>query len=160
MRPMATEPTWIIWRPRRAPDTAPHLLLSRARHLSPGIWRAQRNQHADRTRPGHSNRPHPNRAGQDLNRRNHRPSSPLKVMKNSFRPAASRLGSAISPPLSSRLERSAVEGPAVPRSSLENVFRQSLATTRWDEKRSLFSNDPLWKRRPPLCHLDRNSEGA
>src|SRR5580704_499001 len=28
-----------------------------------------------------------------------------------------------------------------------------------DEKRVLFSNYTQWKRRPPLCHLDRRSHG-
>jgi hypothetical protein len=32
--------------------------------------------------------------------------------------------------------------------------------TQGDEKRVLFSNYRRWERRPPLCHLDRSSEGA
>ena len=35
-----------------------------------------------------------------------------------------------------------------------------LRPTQGDEKRALFSNYCCWKRRPPLCHLDRRSEGA
>ena len=35
-----------------------------------------------------------------------------------------------------------------------------LRPTQGDEKRVLFSNYCCWKRRPPLCHLDRSSEGA
>src|SRR6202034_471097 len=31
--------------------------------------------------------------------------------------------------------------------------------TQGDEKRVLFSNYCCWKRRPPLCHLDRRSHG-
>src|SRR5580698_1603489 len=31
--------------------------------------------------------------------------------------------------------------------------------TQGDEKRVLFSNYCCWKRRPPLCHLDRRSYG-
>src|ERR1700735_709980 len=31
--------------------------------------------------------------------------------------------------------------------------------TQGDEKRVLFSNNCRWKRRPPLCHLDRRSHG-
>jgi hypothetical protein len=34
-----------------------------------------------------------------------------------------------------------------------------LRPTQGDEKR-FSSNYCLWKRRPPLCHLDRSSEGA
>src|ERR1700679_2188891 len=32
--------------------------------------------------------------------------------------------------------------------------------TQRDEKRVLFSNYCRWERRPPLCQLDRSSEGA
>jgi hypothetical protein len=35
-----------------------------------------------------------------------------------------------------------------------------LRPTQGDEKRVLFSNYRRRKRRPPLCHLDRSSEGA
>src|ERR1700744_6185104 len=35
-----------------------------------------------------------------------------------------------------------------------------LRPTQGDEKRVLFSNHTQWKRRPPLCHLDRSSEGG
>jgi hypothetical protein len=34
-----------------------------------------------------------------------------------------------------------------------------LRPTQGDEKRILFSNHTQWKRRPPLCHLDRRSHG-
>src|SRR5580698_2877856 len=34
-----------------------------------------------------------------------------------------------------------------------------LRPTQGDEKRVLFSNHTQWKRRPPLCHLDRRSHG-
>src|SRR3984885_4687794 len=34
-----------------------------------------------------------------------------------------------------------------------------LRPTQGDEKRVLFSNYCCWKRRPPLCHLDRISHG-
>jgi hypothetical protein len=34
-----------------------------------------------------------------------------------------------------------------------------LRPTQGDEKRVLFPNDCCWKRRPPLCHLDRRSHG-
>src|ERR1700733_8768473 len=34
-----------------------------------------------------------------------------------------------------------------------------LRPTQGDEKRILFSNYCCWKRRPPLCHLDRRSHG-
>ena len=36
----------------------------------------------------------------------------------------------------------------------------SLRPTQGDEKRLLFSSYSPWKHRPPLCHLDRSSEGA
>ncbi len=65
-------------------------------------------------------------------------------------------------PLSSRPERSAVEGPAVRRLFLGNVFRQrnhGPSATQGDEKPLLFSNYPFWKRHPPLCHLDRSEPG-
>ena len=32
-----------------------------------------------------------------------------------------------------------------------------LRPTHGDEKRVLFSNHTQWKRRPPLCHLDRSA---
>ena len=32
-----------------------------------------------------------------------------------------------------------------------------LRSTQGDEKRVLFSNHTQWKRRPPLCHLDRSA---
>src|SRR5580698_1976958 len=35
-----------------------------------------------------------------------------------------------------------------------------LRPTQGDEKRVQFRNHTQWKRRPPLCHLDRSSEGA
>jgi hypothetical protein len=35
-----------------------------------------------------------------------------------------------------------------------------LRPTQGDEKWVLFGNHTEWKRRPPLCHLDRSSEGA
>src|ERR1700722_19147979 len=35
-----------------------------------------------------------------------------------------------------------------------------LRPTQGDEKRVLFSNHTQWKRRPPLCHVDRRSHGA
>jgi hypothetical protein len=34
-----------------------------------------------------------------------------------------------------------------------------LRTTQGDEKQLLSSNDSLWKRPPPLCHLDRSVPG-
>src|ERR1700729_3258383 len=58
-------------------------------------------------------------------------------------------------PLSSRpeLRRSVVE-----RSAVSTVL--PCAGEVKAMKRVLFSNDCCWKRRPPLCHLDRSSEGA
>src|ERR1700677_1221724 len=35
-----------------------------------------------------------------------------------------------------------------------------LRPTQGDENWVLFGNPTQWKRRPPLCHLDRSSEGA
>jgi hypothetical protein len=35
-----------------------------------------------------------------------------------------------------------------------------LRPTQGDEQRLLFSNYCPWKHCPPLCHLDRSSEGA
>src|ERR1700678_4640870 len=35
-----------------------------------------------------------------------------------------------------------------------------LRPTQGDERWVLFGNHPQWKSRPPLCHLDRSSEGA
>ena len=35
-----------------------------------------------------------------------------------------------------------------------------LRPTQGDEKRALFSNYCCWKRRPPLCHLDRRNHGS
>ena len=32
-----------------------------------------------------------------------------------------------------------------------------LRPTQGDEKQLLFSNDSVWKHRPPLCHLDRSA---
>ena len=46
--------------------SAPHLLLRRARHLSPRVRRPQRNQHAHRPRQSLGHRPHPARPGQNL----------------------------------------------------------------------------------------------
>jgi Xaa-Pro aminopeptidase len=43
--------------PRRAPHPAAHLLLGRARHLSAGVRRAQRGEHAHRARKGVGYRP-------------------------------------------------------------------------------------------------------
>src|ERR1700727_1559708 len=80
-------------------------------------------------------------------------------------------------PLSSRPEESWAFGPpkvmksgscsatALPRSaalsfviSTGGVMGQR--PTQGDEKRVLFSNYCCWKRRPPLCHLDRRNHGA
>src|ERR1700728_4160159 len=69
-------------------------------------------------------------------------------------------------PLSSRpeLRRSGVERSAVSADLCWECFStggvMGLRPTQGDEKRVLFSNYCCWKRRPPLCHLDRSSEGA
>src|ERR1700735_2023459 len=69
-------------------------------------------------------------------------------------------------PLSSRpeLRRSAVERSAVsavlPWECFSTGGVMGLRPTQGDEKRGLFRNHTQWKRRPPLCHLDRSSEGA
>src|ERR1700728_2905670 len=54
-------------------------------------------------------------------------------------------------PLSSRPERSGVERSAVSADLPWEVFFDNAM------KRVLFSNDCCWKRRPPLCHLDRSA---
>src|SRR6202020_1473300 len=69
-------------------------------------------------------------------------------------------------PLSSRpeLRRSVVERSAVSAVLSWKCFStgevMGRRPTQGDEKRVLFSNHTQWKRRPPLCHLDRSSEGA
>ena len=67
---------------------------------------------------------------------------PPKVMKNGSCSATTVAGSATLPFV---LSTGGVMG---------------LRPTQGDEKRVLFSNYCCWKRRPPLCHLDRSSEGA
>src|SRR6202044_164409 len=69
-------------------------------------------------------------------------------------------------PLSSRpeLRRSVVERSAVSAVLSWKCFStgevMGRRPTQGDEKRVLFRNYCCWKRRPPLCHLDRSSEGA
>src|ERR1700722_17844384 len=69
-----------------------------------------------------------------------------------------------SSPLSSRPERSGVERSAVSADLSWKCFStgevMGQRPTQGDEKRVLFRNYRCWKRRPPLCHLDRSSEGA
>src|SRR6202789_3704432 len=64
-----------------------------------------------------------------------------------------------SSPLSSRPERSGVERSAVSAVLSWKCFStgevMSQRPTQGDEKRVLFSKYCCWKRRPPLCHLDR-----
>src|SRR5580698_2316825 len=64
-------------------------------------------------------------------------------------------------PLSSRPERSVVERSAVsavlPWECFSTGEVMGLRPTQADEKRVLFSNYCCWKRRPPLCHLDRSA---
>src|ERR1700733_10590366 len=68
-------------------------------------------------------------------------------------------------PLSSRpeLRRSVVERSAVSAVLSWKCFSTGEVMGRWpaqgDEKH-FSSNYRRWKRRPPLCHLDRSSEGA
>jgi hypothetical protein len=63
---------------------------------------------------------------------------PPKVMKNGFCSATTLNGSAALPFVISTGEV------------------MCLRPTRGDEKWVLFSNHTQWKRRPPLCHLDRS----
>src|SRR3984885_10019853 len=66
-------------------------------------------------------------------------------------------------PLSSRpeLRRSVVERSAVsavlPWECFSTGGVLGLRPTQGDEERVLFSNHTQWKRRPPLCHLDRSA---
>src|SRR5580658_3110115 len=64
-------------------------------------------------------------------------------------------------PLSSRPERSVVERSAVSADLPWKCFStgevMALRPTQGDEKRVLFSNYCCWKRRAPLCHLDRSA---
>src|ERR1700721_1608806 len=66
-----------------------------------------------------------------------------------------------SSPLSSRPERSVVERSAVSADLSWKCFStgevMGQRPTQGDEKRGLFSNYCCWKRRPPLCHLDRSA---
>jgi hypothetical protein len=77
-----------------------------------------------------------------LDRRSHGPKAHPRVMKNGSCSATTVAGSAALPFVISTGE----------------VMGQR--PTQGDEKRVLFSNYCCWKRRPPLCHLDRSSEGA
>jgi hypothetical protein len=84
---------------------------------------------------------------------------PLKVMKNGFCSATTLNGSAALPfVISTGAQRSGeicVRG-----TSLGNVFgRRSHgpSPTQGDEKWVLFGKHTQWKRRPPLCHLDRSA---
>src|SRR5580700_6906657 len=64
-------------------------------------------------------------------------------------------------PLSSRPERSVVERSPVSADLSWKCFStgevMGQRPTQGDEKRVLFSNYCCWKRRPPLCHLDRSA---
>src|ERR1700679_2369198 len=77
-----------------------------------------------------------------LDRRSHGPSGPPKAMKNGSCSATTLNGSAALPFV---ISTGGVMG---------------LRPTQGDQKRVLFSNYCCWKRRLPLCHLDRSSEGA
>src|SRR5580658_3323179 len=65
------------------------------------------------------------------------------------------------PPLSSRPERSVVERSAVsavlPWQCFSTGGVMGLRPAQGDEKYLLFGNYTRWKRRPPLCHLDRSA---
>src|ERR1700733_1876398 len=65
------------------------------------------------------------------------------------------------PPLSSRPERSVVERSAVsavlPWECFSTGGVMGLRPAQGDEKYLLFGNYTQWKRRPPLCHLDRSA---
>src|SRR5580698_8704980 len=80
---------------------------------------------------------------------------PPKVMKNSFCSATTLNGSAALP---------FVISTGAPKERSGEICGVSDPSLGWrsqgDEKPVLFRNDYCWKRRPPLCHLDRSSEGA
>ena len=62
-------------------------------------------------------------------------------------------------PIGLNRKSGAAEGSAVPGPFLEMFFDRAvmgLRPTQGDEKRLLFSNRSLWKRRPPLCHPERS----
>ncbi len=84
---------------------------------------------------------------------------PSKVMKNGCCSATTVDGSTGLPFVISTGARSGeICGSAV--LSWKCVFDRvvmGLWPTQGDEKRLLFSNDCRWKRRPPLCHLDRSA---
>ncbi len=85
---------------------------------------------------------------------------PPKAMKNRFSSATTLSGSATLPfVISTEAQRSGeICGSAVP--FLGMFFDRGvmgLRPTQGDEKPLLFSNYPLWKRHPPLCHLDRSA---
>src|SRR6202046_4071133 len=100
---------------------------------------------------------------------------PPKAMKNGSCSATTVAGSALSP-LSSRPEESwafgppmamkngscsatTVAGSAVLPFVISTGGIMGLRPTQGDEERVLFSNHCCWKRRPPLCHLDRRNHG-
>src|SRR5580692_5327045 len=94
-----------------------------------------------------------------LDRRSHGPSAHPRRCKTT--PVQQLLSPEAPPsPLSSRPERSVVERSAVsavlPWERFSTGGVMGLRLTQGDEKRVLFSNHTQWKRRPPLCHLDRS----
>src|SRR3984885_11772183 len=79
----------------------------------------------------------------------------VKAMKNRFCSATTIAGSAALP---------FVISTGAPKERSGEICCVSGPSLGWrsqgDEKPVLFRNDYCWKRRPPLCHLDRSSEGA
>src|SRR5580698_2762829 len=100
---------------------------------------------------------------------------PPKAMKNGSCSATTVVGSAALPfvistgevmgrwPAQSDEKRScsatSVAGSAALPSVITTGGVMGQRPTQGDEKRVLFSNYCRWKRRPPLCHLDRRSHG-
>src|SRR6202044_2090152 len=76
-----------------------------------------------------------------LDRGNHGAFGPPEAMKNGSCSATTVAGSAALP------------------FGISTGGVMGLWPTQGDEKRVLFSNYCCWKRRPPLCHLDRRSHG-
>src|ERR1700677_3515284 len=90
---------------------------------------------------------------------------PPKVMKNGFCAATTLNGSAALPfVISTGAPKERSGEICVPAVLSWECFSAGAVMgrrpTQGDEKWVLCSNHTQWKRRPPLCHLDRSSEGA
>src|SRR5580658_1440765 len=88
-----------------------------------------------------------------------------KVMKNGFCSATPLNGSAALPfVISTGAPKERSGEICVPAVLSWECFStgevMGLRCPQGDEKWVLFGNPTQWKRRPPLCHLDRSSEGA